>query len=91
MGWTCAIGLAQMMAAIVGDTGEIFPCSVVLDGEYGLRGLSMGVPVRLGRAGIREIVECDLAPDEHAALAECAAQMKLAAEEVDAALAGAAG
>jgi malate dehydrogenase len=88
MGWTCAIGLAQMMAAVVGDTGEIIPCSAVLDGEYGFRGLSMGVPVRLGRAGIREIVEFDLVPDERAALAECAAQMKSAAEEVDAALSG---
>jgi malate dehydrogenase len=91
MGWTCAIGLAQLVAAIAGDSGEIFPCSAVLDGEYGARDLSMGVPARIGRTGIQEIVESDLAEDERAALADCAAQMKVAAEEVDAALAGAAG
>lgn len=70
-GWTCAIGLAKLVAAIVGDTGEVFPCSAVLDGEYGLRGLSMGVPVRIGRTGIEEILEWDLAADERAALADC--------------------
>ena len=52
-GWTCAIGLAALTRAIVKDTGEIFPCSAVLDGEYGQRGLSMGVPVRLGKTGYR--------------------------------------
>ena len=88
MGWTCAIGLGQMLAAIAGDTGEIFPCSAVLGGEYGSRGLSMGVPARIGRAGILEIIESDLAPGERAALAECAAQLKAAAEQVDEALSG---
>jgi malate dehydrogenase len=82
-GWTCAIGLAMLAGAIAGDTGEVFPCSAVLEGEYGLRGLSMGVPVRIGRTGVREILEWDLAPDEHTAFADCARQLKGAAETVD--------
>jgi malate dehydrogenase len=82
-GWTCAVGLAQVVAAIAGDTGEIFPASVILEGEYGLTGLSMGVPVRLGRGGIQEIVEWDLAADEQAAVAACAAQLAAACRSVD--------
>jgi malate dehydrogenase len=85
-GWTCAIGLAKLAAAIAGNTGEVFPCSAVLVGEYGLRGLSMGVPVKIGRTGIQEILEWDLAPDEQAAFADCAGQLKAAAELVDRAL-----
>jgi len=82
-GWTCAVGLAQVVAAIAGDTGEIFPASVILEGEYGLTGLSMGVPVRLGRGGVREILEWDLATDEQAAVAACAAQLAAACRSVD--------
>ncbi len=67
-GWTTAVGLATLTRAIVGDTREIIAGSAVLDGEYGLRGLSIGVPLRLGRAGIDEVVEWELSPDERAAL-----------------------
>ena len=45
----------------------MFPCSVVLDGEYGQTGLSMGVPVVLGRSGVREIKMWELEGDESAA------------------------
>lgn len=50
-GWTCAIGLAGFVRAIVHDTGEILPCSLLLDGEYGQKNLSMSVPARIGREG----------------------------------------
>lgn len=63
-GWTCAIGLAAFVRAIVNDTGDILPCSLVLDGEYGQKNLSMSVPARIGREGVKEILEWDLAPDE---------------------------
>lgn len=63
-GWTCAIGLAAFVRAIVQDTGEIMPCSLLLDGEYGQKNLSMSVPARIGREGVKEILEWDLAPDE---------------------------
>ncbi|MGD9368674.1 MAG: malate dehydrogenase [Desulfobacteraceae bacterium] len=63
-GWTCAIGLAAFVRAIVHDTGEVLPCSLLLDGEYGQKNLSMSVPARIGREGVKEILEWDLAPDE---------------------------
>jgi malate dehydrogenase len=82
-GWTCAIGVAAVTRAILQDTGEVFPCSVILDGEYGQRGLSMSVPVVLGKKGVREILEWELAPDEQAGLKRTADVLKAAAEIVD--------
>lgn len=63
-GWTCAIGLADIVEAIVNDTGQMFPVSIILDGEYGQHDLSMSVPAIIGRQGVRQILEWDLAPDE---------------------------
>lgn len=82
-GWTCAVGMAALLRAIRDDTGEIFPCSVILDGEYGLKGLSMSVPVRLGREGVREILEWELAPDERDGLDRTARVLAAAARSVD--------
>jgi malate/lactate dehydrogenase len=82
-GWTSAIGLSAIARAVLEDTGELLPCSVVLDGEYGRRGMSMSVPVRLGRAGVREILEWELAPDEQAGLETTAAALEAAARVVD--------
>jgi malate dehydrogenase len=82
-GWTSALGLAAMVKAVLQVTGEPFPCSVVLDGEYGYAGLSMGVPVRLGRDGVTEIEEWRLAPDEREGLQRTAAAMAAAARIVD--------
>jgi malate dehydrogenase len=62
--WTTAVGLAAVCRAIGKNTGEMIPCSVPLDGEYGCHGLSMSVPAVLGKAGVREIQEWQLAPDE---------------------------
>ena len=67
-GWTCAIGLAQFVRAIVNDTGDMLPCSLVVEGEYGYRGLSMSVPAIIGQDGVREILEWELAPDEQQGL-----------------------
>ncbi len=82
-GWTCAVGLAGMMRALVNDTGGIFPCSCVLEGEYGLQGLSMSVPVSLGRDGVRETKQWELAPDELEGLERTAAVLKASAQIVD--------
>ncbi len=82
-GWTSAIGLAAIARAVLQDTGEVFPCSVVLEGEYGHRGMSMSVPVRLGREGVREILEWELAPDEQAGLKITAESLEGAARIVD--------
>jgi malate dehydrogenase len=82
-GWSCAMGLAAITRAFVHNTGEILPCSVVLDGEYGQHGLSMSVPVVLGEKGIREILEWDLAPDEQAGLKRSVDVLKAAARVVE--------
>ncbi len=87
-GWTCAVGLAAMMRAILKDTGGIYPCSCVLEGEYGLTGLSMSVPVSLGRDGVREIKQWELAPDEIEGLERTATVLKASAQIVDEFLAG---
>jgi malate dehydrogenase len=82
-GWTCAIGLAALTRAVVNDTGEILAGSAVLEGEYGQQGISMGVPIKLGRTGIQEILEWDLAPDEQAAVQHSAEQLKTNARIVE--------
>jgi malate dehydrogenase len=68
--WTTAAGIAAMCRAIGENTGEIIPCSVVLDGEYGCRSLSMSVPTVLGKGGVREILEWEIDPDERKLLNE---------------------
>ncbi|MCC6473287.1 MAG: hypothetical protein IT514_06030 [Burkholderiales bacterium] len=75
-GWTTAIGLAALTRAIVNDNGEVLAGSAILQGEFGQWGLSMGVPIRLGRSGIREIVEWQLTPEEQAAVERSAETLK---------------
>ncbi|MEO6778165.1 MAG: malate dehydrogenase, partial [Gemmatimonadaceae bacterium] len=54
----------QMCEAIAKDQKRILPCAAWLQGEYGLRDLFLGVPCKLGRAGLEKIYEVDLTPDE---------------------------
>ena len=61
-------GAAQMVDAIMLDEKRVLPCTAYLEGEYGIDGLYMGVPVRLGARGIEAIVELDLTDEERAAL-----------------------
>jgi len=63
---------AQMVDAIMLDEKRVIPCTAYLEGEYGIDGLYMGVPVKLGAGGIEEIVELDLADEERTALAASA-------------------
>lgn len=65
-------GAVQMVEAIVKDQKRILPCSAWLEGEYGMKGLFLGVPVKLGRKGIEQILEIELTSDEKAALAKSA-------------------
>ncbi|MDP2935694.1 MAG: malate dehydrogenase [Dehalococcoidia bacterium] len=60
--------VAQMIDAIVLDKKQILPCAVYLEGEYGINGLFVGVPVKLGVRGIEEIIKIELTPEEQAAL-----------------------
>ncbi len=73
--WGPADGVAHMVEAIVRDTGAVLPGSVTLDGEYGHHATAMGVPLKLGRDGVEEIVEWDLSADEEAQLAEAAEKL----------------
>lgn len=68
--------VAQMANAILGDTKQVLPVSAWVDGEYGVTDTYLGVPARLGRTGVEEIVTLDLAPDELAALRAAAAAIK---------------
>lgn len=65
-------GAVQMVEAIVRDQKRILPCSAWLDGEYGMKGLYLGVPVKLGRGGMEKILEVSLTADEKAALEKSA-------------------
>ncbi len=58
----------EMVDAIFHDKRKILPCAAYLEGEYGIHGLFVGVPVVLGKAGLEKIVELRLTPDESAAL-----------------------
>ena len=59
---------AQMVDSIMLDEKRMLPCTAYLEGEYGIDGLYMGVPVKLGAAGIEQIVELDLDEAEQEAL-----------------------
>jgi malate dehydrogenase len=85
-GWTSAVGLADMVRAIVEDTGQIFPCSVILAGEYGQEEISISVPVCLGRGGVKEIPIIDMSAAEKAGFEEAVVylnQMKRALGELN--------
>ena len=65
-------GAVEMAEAIVKNNKRVLPCSAWLDGEYGMRGLFLGVPCKLGRRGLEQIIEVELTADERAALAKSA-------------------
>lgn len=63
-----AAAVTEMVDAILLDRKRILPCAVYLEGEYGLNGLFVGVPVKLGARGIEQVIEIPLSSDESAAL-----------------------
>jgi malate dehydrogenase len=67
---------AQIVDSIVLDEKRVLPCAAYLEGEYAIDGLYVGVPVRLGAAGIEQIVELKLTGDEHEALRASAAAVR---------------
>jgi malate dehydrogenase len=68
--------VAEMVEAILKDKKKILPCAAYLEGEYGIRGLFVGVPVKLGARGIEQIIEIKLTPEEKAALDRSAASVR---------------
>lgn len=71
-----AAAVAHMAAAVIQDRKRILPCSVPLDGEYGLKDISLTVPVKVGRGGTEQIIELELEPEEKQALDKAAAAIK---------------
>jgi malate dehydrogenase len=68
--------VVEMVDSILLDKRRVLPCSVYLQGEYGINGLFVGVPVKLGEGGVRQIIELSLLPEESAALKNSAGAVR---------------
>ncbi len=68
--------IVEMIEAIFYDKKKILPCAALLEGEYGINGLFVGVPVKLGAQGVESVMEIKLTPEEDAALKRSAAAVK---------------
>lgn len=77
-----ACAVKEMVEAIVRDKKKILPCSVYLEGEYGIRGLFMGVPVKLGEEGIEDIIEISLSKAEQQALNKSAQSVRIQVDQI---------
>jgi malate dehydrogenase len=71
-----ASAVVEMVDAVLRDKKKILPCAVYLQGEYGLRDVYLGVPVKLGRGGAERVVEITLRPEEKAALEKSAGAVR---------------
>jgi malate dehydrogenase len=68
--------VAEMVEAIVKDKKKILPCAAYLEGEYGINGLFVGVPCKLGSRGIEDVIQIKLTPEEQAALEKSAGAVR---------------
>jgi malate dehydrogenase len=68
--------VVEMASAILQDKKKILPCAAYLEGEYDIKGLFVGVPVKLGEKGVEQVVEIKLTPEENAALQKSAAAVR---------------
>ncbi len=71
-----AAAAVEMVEAILKDKKKILPCAAYLNGQYGVKGLYVGVPVKLGRAGVEQVIEITLTPEEQAAFQKSAAAVR---------------
>ena len=71
-----AASAVEMVEAILKDKKKILPCAAYLDGQYGVKGLYVGVPVKLGRAGVEQVIEITLTPEEQAAFNKSAGAVR---------------
>src|SRR5438093_791606 len=71
-----AASAVEMVEAILKDKKKILPCAAYLDGPYGVKGLYVGVPVKLGRSGVEQIIEIKLTAEESAAFQKSAAAVR---------------
>ncbi len=75
--------IVQMVESILFDKRQILPCTAYLEGEYGIDGLFVGVPVKLGANGVEEVIEFDLTADESSALKRSADAVRELVEVMD--------
>jgi malate dehydrogenase len=68
--------VVEMVSAILQDKKKILPCAAYLEGEYGIQGLFVGVPVKLGEKGVEQVIQIQLTPEENAALQKSAAAVR---------------
>ena len=78
-----ASGVVQMVQAILRDAHQVLPASVLLEGEYGLKDVCIGVPVELGATGITRIVELALNPQDQEALRRASQQVRAGIEHLE--------
>jgi malate dehydrogenase len=71
-----ASAIVEMVDAIMNDRKKILPCAAYLEGEYGINGLYVGVPVKLGEKGVEQVIEINLTLEERTALHKSAAAVK---------------
>jgi malate dehydrogenase len=74
---------AQMVEAILRDENRIFPCCIKLEGQYGMNNVYLGVPVKLGKGGIREVIELNLNEAEMQLLRDSAGHVKVVMDAYD--------
>lgn len=77
-----ASAAVEMAEAILKDKNKILPCAAYLDGEYGIKGLFIGVPVKLGQGGVKEIIEIRLMDEEREALHRSADAVRKLVEDI---------
>ncbi|MFC6989861.1 malate dehydrogenase [Haloplanus sp. GCM10025708] len=80
--WGPATGVAHMVEAVIRDTGEVLPGSLVLDGEFGYENTAFGVPVKLGSDGVEDVVEWDLTDYEADLMDEAAEKLSEQYDEI---------
>jgi malate/lactate dehydrogenase len=81
--WTSGLAVARMVAALTRGSGELWPASVVLAGEYGIDGVAVSVPVTLGPNGIDQIHEWKLTPADLDALRASADYVRRATDSIE--------
>ncbi|HHE37162.1 MAG TPA: malate dehydrogenase [Candidatus Cloacimonetes bacterium] len=81
--WSPGSSAAEMVECVVRNRNRILPCSAYLRGEYGIDGLFSGVPIKIGRGGVEEIIELSLTTEEKDALHLSAAKVREAIEKIE--------
>ncbi len=77
-----AASVYQMVDAILNDRNTVLPCAALLQGEYGIDGLFVGVPTKLGRQGIVDIIEIELTEEERTAFERSAGAVRELVEKL---------